>query len=57
MSVPPHQTRQQCGCHRKSHKRFFPYLCRHLPRQMLACLRALAPVGAKTGLFYEVLSW
>ncbi len=57
MSVLPHQARPQCGCHRKSLTHFFPDLCRFLPRQMLACLRAFALVSAKTGLFYEVIAW
>lgn len=57
MTVPPHKARQQCGCHRKSLSRFFPDLCRFLPRQMLACLRAFALVSAKAGLFYEVIAW
>ena len=57
MIALPQKTRQHDGCHGKSISRFFPDLCRYLPRQMLACLCALKSVSAKADLFYEVSTW
>lgn len=56
MIVSSHQTWLHGGCHGNPPFKSFPILCRFLPRQMLACLRAFTPVNAKTGLFFEVLA-
>lgn len=34
----------------------FLHLCRFLPRQMLACLRAFSLASAKAGLLFEVMA-
>ena len=56
MIATPHQTRQQCGCHGNLTTKSFPFVCRFLPRQMLACLCALKSVSAKAGPTFEVMA-
>lgn len=55
MTLPRYQTWPLGGRHGNFQINSFCNLCRFLPRQMLACLRAVAHVCAKAGLFFEVL--